>query len=55
MDDPTHLERGLEEEADDVPVQPNEVRVAEAARKKANHGLDLFTRVPDGLKRRDIV
>lgn len=51
MDNPTHLDRGLDEEEDGVDevVQPDEVIAAEAARKKAHHGLDLFVRAPEGL------
>jgi len=49
LDDPSHLTRGVEEDAALEPVVPQALVEAEANREKANHGLSMLMRNPPGL------
>jgi hypothetical protein len=50
IEDPTHLNRGLEEDAPSQSELPPEVAEAEAACNDATAGLSLYHRIPPGMK-----
>ena len=60
MEHPSHLERGLPSNEDEVATPNDEegaalIKTVEGARKKADHGLSLFQRIPKGMKGEELL